>query len=141
MNKSAPKSTRAMQKQPKVNVVNSAAKFQRTLLGFSAAVLLIAGLAMDIVPGLKSNSTTYFSGSLLKVGVVLGVAWLAAPQLEKFGWHRIRGTLLVAIIVVLVLWAIRPRVGAWAGAILLGSGAFFALVGWFRGLVDKNRQH
>ncbi len=126
--------------KPKTAILSSEAKWQRIVLGASAAILLIAGLGVNLVPGMESNSRTYFSGTLLKVGVVLGVAWLAAPQLEKFGWHRIRGTMLVAIVIVLVLWAIRPRIGAWAGAVLLAGGAFFALVGWFRGLVDTNRQ-
>ena len=118
--------------------VSTESKWQRMLLGASAALLLGAGLILAAWPGLETGSGEYFSGTLLKVGVVLGVAWLAAPQLERFGWHRLRGTLLASLIIVLVLWAIRPRIGAWAGAILLGGGAFFALIGWFRSLFDSS---
>ena len=60
-----------------------------------------------------------FPETLLKVGFVLGIAWMAAPQLERLGWNNLRGSLLVAVIIVIVLWAIRPRIGAIAGAILL----------------------
>ncbi len=40
------------------------------------------------------------------------------------------------MILVLVLWAIRPRIGAWAAAIFIGGSLFFALIGWFRSLFD-----
>ena len=120
------------------DTVGAESKWQRLVLGVSAALLLGAGLILAAWPGMETGSGEYFSGTLLKVGVVLGVAWLAAPQLERFGWHRLRGTLLASLIIVLVLWAIRPRIGAWAGAILLGGGAFFALIGWFRSLFDNH---
>ena len=113
-------------------------KWHRKVLGASAALLLGAGLTLAAWPGLETGSGEYFSGTLLKVGVVLGVAWLAAPQLERFGWHRLRGTLLASLIVVLVLWLVRPKIGAWAGAIVLGGGAFFALIGWFRSLFENH---
>ncbi len=111
-------------------------KWHRLVLALSAAALLICGLIIAVLPGQDSNSREYFSGTLIKVGIVLGVAWLAAPQIERLGWHRLRGTLLVSLIVVLVLWAIRPRIGAWAGALLIGGSAFFALIGWVRNLLD-----
>lgn len=113
-------------------------KWHRIGLGASAGILLAAGLLMAIWPGQTTNGGEYYSGTLIKVGIVLGVAWLAAPQLEKFGWHRLRGTMLVAIVIVLVLWAIRPRIGAWAGAILIAGAIFFSLVGWVRGLLNAD---
>jgi len=122
---------------------SSESKWQRFVLGASAATLLGGGLILAAWPWmqknkLEANSDTYFSGTMIKVGVVLGVAWLAAPQLERFGWHRLRGTMLAALLVVMVLWLARPKIGAWAGAIVLGGGAFFALIGWFRSLFDNN---
>ena len=115
-----------MSHQSPKNDVSTESKWQRNVLGASAAILLAAGIILATWPGMETGSGEYFSGTLLKVGIVLGIAWLAAPQLERFGWHRLRGTMLVSLIIVLVLWAIRPRIGAWAGAILLGGGAFFA---------------
>lgn len=111
-------------------------KWHRAVLGIAAGVMLGAGIIIALWPGQETNSGEYFSGTLVKVGIVLGVAWLAAPQLERFGWQRLRGTMLISLIIVLVLWAIRPRIGAWAGALLLGGGAFFALIGWVRKLFD-----
>ncbi len=124
----------------------SESKWQRLALGASAATLLGGGLILAAWPWLQqnrmeANSDAYFSGTMIKVGVVLGVAWLAAPQLERLGWHRLRGTMLAALLVVLVLWLARPKIGAWAGAIVFGGAAFFSLIGWFRSLFDNNPTH
>ncbi len=126
-----------MSQLPRQGSDPSEIKWQRNVLGLSAAASLGTGIIMAAWPGLETGSGEYFSGTLLKVGVVLGVAWLAAPQLERFGWHRLRGTMLAALLVVLLLWLIRPKIGAWAGALVLGGGAFFALAGWFRSLFDN----
>ncbi len=125
-----------MSQHSRNDVPSSENKWQRMVLGASAALLLGAGIILAAWPGMETGSGEYFSGTLLKVGIVLGVAWLAAPQLERVGWHRLRGTLLASLIIVLVLWAIRPRIGAWAGALLLGAGAFFALIGWVRSFFE-----
>lgn len=95
------------------------------------------GLLVAWFPISDTNSRTYYSGTLLKVGFVCGLAWLAAPQLERLGWHRLRGTLLVAIFVVLVLWAIRPKIGALAGILLVGGSLLFMLIGWLRTVVKQ----
>lgn len=126
-----------MSQQSRKEGASGEGKWQRMVLGVSAALLLASGMILSAWPGIETNSDEYFSGTLLKVGVVLGVAWLAAPQLERFGWHRLRGTFLAALLVVLLLWIVRPKIGAWAGAIVLGAGAFFALIGWFRNLFDN----
>jgi O-antigen/teichoic acid export membrane protein len=131
---------------PKTTEKQSAAsspesKWQRFTLGASAAALLAGGLMLSAVhlnSPFEENSDSYLSGMMIKVGVVLGVAWLAAPQLERWGWHRLRGTMLAALLVVLVLWLARPKIGAWAGAIVLGAGAFFSLIGWFRSMFDNS---
>ena len=127
--------------QKRTEVSSPESKWQRFVLGAAAAVLLGGGLVVaswNQGSSFEENSDSYFSGTMIKVGVVLGVAWLAAPQLERMGWHRLRGTMLAALLVVLVLWLARPKLGAWAGAIVLGGGAFFALLGWFRSLFDSN---
>lgn len=114
--------------------------WQTLFLGISAVGFLIAGAVVMLLPGTESNSQSYFSGTLLKVGVVLGLGWLAAPQLERLGWQRIRGSMLIAIIVVLVAFVIKPRFGAWAGAILIVGSIFFGLLGWFRNLTDSTKR-
>lgn len=115
------------------------AKIQRLLLVTLCALFLTAGLLIEWFPLLNDGSSEFVSGTLLKVGFVLGIAWLAAPQLERFGWQRIRGSLLLGLIIVIVLWAIRPRIGAIAGAVLIGGSLLFGLVGWLRQLTKPPR--
>jgi hypothetical protein len=81
---------------------------------------------------MNDGSSGFAAGTLLKVGVVLFIAWLAAPQLERFGWQRLRGTMLAGLVVVIALFAIRPRIGAIAGALFIGGSMFFGILGWFR---------
>jgi hypothetical protein len=104
------------------------------LLAFFAVSFLALGVALQVVPGIDNSSRQYAVGTLLKIGLVLGLAWIAAPQLERFGWQRLRGSMLAAIVVVLVLYAIRPKIGAMAGAIVIAGSLLFSLIGWFRRL-------
>lgn len=120
---------------------NPAAKWQRRLLAFFAIAFLAVGLIAEFSQGvLDAESRRFFSGTLLKVGTVLGLAWIAAPQLEYLGWDRLRGGLLVGVVIVIVLWAIRPKIGAIAGAILASSGVIVALMGWFRKAAESPRR-
>lgn len=107
-------------------------KWHRWALGLASAVLIGTGMLITAMTGVNLNSQEYFSGTLLKVGMVLGLVWLAAPQLEKLGWQRMRGTLLVSIIIVLVLFSIRARIGMWAGAMLLAACGLVSILGWMR---------
>lgn len=112
----------------------------RILLAFSALLFLVAGAIVSVLPDMDNTSRKYAAGTLLKVGVVLGLGWLAAPQLERFGWNRLRGSLLGGIIVVLVLYSIRPRLGALAGAVLVVGALVFGLAGWLRAQANQPRR-
>lgn len=114
-------------------------RLPRYLLAGFACVFLIIGTIVASSEQLESGSQKFVSGTLFKVGVVLGLAWLAAPQLERFGWQKLRGTLLVAIIIVIVLWSIRPRLGAIAGAVLIASTFLVGITGWLRQLAKPRR--
>ncbi len=120
--------------------LSAAARWQRFLLAFFSVSLIAAGLLIDFLPNVDASSSRFLSGTLLKVGLVLGLAWVSAPQLERLGWQRIRGTLLVAIIIIVVLYAIRPKIGAIAAALLVGGSLVFSLVGWFRNLTQPPRR-
>lgn len=107
-------------------------QFQRALLAGFALLFLAMGMAVGMIPSLSGTSREFLGGMFLKLGVVLGLGWLAAPQLAKLGWQRLQGSLLVAVVVVLVLWAIRPRIGAIAGAALIVGSLLYGVVGWLR---------
>lgn len=116
-------------------------RLQRLLLAIFALTFLGLGVVLNFLPDLDSTSRKFASGTLLKIGVVLGLAWISAPQLERWGWQRLRGTALIMVIIVIVLYAIRPRIGAIVGAVLIAGAVGFSLVGWFRGLLQPPRRN
>ena len=112
----------------------SSTRWQRILLLASATLMMLAGLVVSLQSNLDAGSAQFLSGTLWKVAVVVILAWLAAPQLERLGWQRVRGTMLAAIVIVLLLYAIRPKLGAIAAALLIASSVLLAIVGWLRRL-------
>ena len=106
--------------------------FQRKLLAFFSVTFLILGLLASTTDLLAVGSKEFVSGTLLKVGFVVGLLWVAAPQLERLGWEKLRGTMLAGAILVIVLWSIRPRIGAIAGGVLAASMLLVTITGWFR---------
>lgn len=109
-------------------------RIQRVVLATIAVSLLVGGLILISTNVIDQSSRTFIGGTLFKVGVVVGMTWLALPQLSHFGWHRIQGTLLVAIGIVVVLLAIRPRIGAIAGTVLVAGTTIFTALSWFNNL-------
>jgi hypothetical protein len=112
----------------------SSTRWQRILLLAIATIMMLAGLVVSLQSNLDAGSAQFLSGTLWKVAVVVILAWLAAPQLERLGWQRVRGTMLAAIVIVLLLYAIRPKLGAIAAALLIASSVLLAIVGWLRRL-------
>lgn len=115
-------------------------RLQRMLLAIFALAFLGLGVLLNFLPDIDSTSRKFASGTLLKIGVVLGLAWISAPQLERWGWQRLRGTALIMVIIVIVLYAIRPRIGAVVGAALIIGAVGFSLIGWFRSLLQPPRR-
>lgn len=107
-------------------------RLQRALLGLSAIVLATLGAILQFVPSLEPGGTTFLSGMLWKVSIVLALAWVAAPQLERLGWQRVRGALLIGIIIVVILYAIRPRLGAIAVVVLIAASTLTTILSWVR---------
>lgn len=116
-------------------VASPAERIQSVLLLACAIVLLIAGTAVKLAPNVEPGSREFLSGTFLKVGMVVGLAWVAAPQLRKLGWERLRGTGLAVLLCVAVLTAIRPRFGAIAAGLTVAGFVALALLGWVRGVI------
>lgn len=106
--------------------------FQKWVLLILSLVFLGFGILLETTSVLEIESSEFVAGTLLKVGFVLGITWLAFPHLEQLGWDRIRGTLGLGIVLVLILLAIRPRIGAIAASILVAGTIATALLGWVR---------
>lgn len=113
-------------------------QWQRTFFAIAAVLLGVVGAAVHWLPGIEPGSARFLSGTVWKVAFVMLIAWLASPQLERLGWERIRGTMLAAVTIVIVLYAIRPRIGAIAALILFAGSALVAIGGWVRRLSERS---
>jgi hypothetical protein len=109
--------------------------WQRLALLICCLVLAAAGITVKLAPGFEAGSREYLSGTFLKVSLVVGLAWLAAPQLERLGWERLRGTGLGILAGIGMLTAIRPRFGAIAIAVAIAGFVGLTVLGWVRGVI------
>ncbi len=98
-------------------------------------VLIVGGLLARLNGVGEAGSREFVSGSLIKVGIVTALAWLAMPQLERLGWQRLRGTGIAIIIGIGALTAVRPRFGAMAAGIVVGGMLVLGVLGWARGII------
>ncbi len=101
---------------------------RRHLLGLIALSSLIAGAILTYVGGGESRSLEWTSG-LLRSGAVLGAVWLAMPEMRRPGNKWFVGAVLaafilmawrpklflVAAVLVVVAWIVRPRTQSNAG--------------------------
>lgn len=106
--------------------------WQRITLASSALVLAVLGCVFHFLPNLDEGSAQFLAGVLWKIAMVLGIGWLASPQLERLGWQRVRGTMLIGIIIVIILYALRPRIGAIAALVLVALSMIAAMGTWMR---------
>ena len=97
--------------------------------------LIAGGLTARVLGSGEAGSREFISGSLIKVGIVMALAWLAMPQLERLGWQRLRGTGIAVIVAIGALTAVRPRFGAMAAGIAVGACLVLAVLGWARGII------
>jgi hypothetical protein len=78
-------------------------QLQRHLAGLCGLLMVTAGIVLSIWP-LGGDSTPFWQGSSVKAGLALLAFWLAYPELD-----RLPGWLVTTILVVLLIFAIRPR--------------------------------
>ncbi len=99
---------------------------RRTAVGIIALIMLaIAGYGF-VRHGFQGNEYSFFWNSSLRMGLVLGAAWLALPNLleQKSDASPLALTLAAVIVIVLV---VRPRaiVVLWPILLILGILQFF----------------
>jgi hypothetical protein len=109
--------------------------YTRSLLLAISLALFVGGVLLRYTELVEPGSRKFVADTLLKVGFVVGLAWLAAPQLERLGWQRLRGTGLAIIIAVGGLTAVRPRLGGIAAGIVIGGFLVLAVLGWVRSVI------
>ena len=101
---------------------------QRILLGAIAAVMLLVGIALyAFFPAANPAMTAL----LIRVGSVLGVVWLAFPQLKTVG-QRLPVVILCCLLGGLILMAARPNLFKIAAALIVLLGALSLIAKVFR---------
>lgn len=98
-------------------------------------LLITGGLIARVTGAGEAGSREFVSGAMIKVGIVMGLAWLAMPQLERLGWQRLGGTGIAIILAIGSLTAVKPRFGAMAAGIVVGAFLVLAVLGWARGII------
>ena len=79
--------------------------WQRLMVGLVAAGFLLAGAGMYFS---RPDSHILTTGILVRVGLLLGVIWLAMPQLESLQ-TKVSTVVLLVVLLLLVLVAARPN--------------------------------
>jgi hypothetical protein len=88
---------------------------QRILLGAIAALMLLGGIALYAFFPAANPALTAI---LIRVGTVLGVVWLAFPQLRTVG-QRVPVVIICGALAGLVLMAARPNLFKVAAALMV----------------------
>ena len=108
---------------------------QIALLVIWILLIALAGWSFVSLGPARRGSREFASGSLIKVGIVMALAWLAMPQLERLGWQRLRGTGIAIIMAIGGLTAVKPRFGAVAAGVVFGAFLVLTVLGWARGII------
>jgi hypothetical protein len=79
--------------------------YQRLAIGILAALSLLVGGALYFLSSGESSITT---GLLVRVGALLGVIWLAMPQLETLK-TKISTVAFFVVLLILIVAATKPK--------------------------------
>ena len=102
---------------------------QRTIVAaVSLICLAIAAFLFSSDPDWQKN---VIMAVCLRVGVLLGVIWLAMPQLRLFS-DRIPAMIMGAILLLIVLMATRPKVFTILGSLVVVITALAAISSWLK---------
>lgn len=100
--------------------------YQRWGIGVVAGLLLIAGVCLYWTP---LGERSVWTGLCIRVGLLLGVIWLAMPQLAGLR-SRMSTIVLGSLVAVLVLAALKPKLFSVVSAVLAVGLAINFVLGW-----------
>ena len=106
----------------------------RILTGVLALILLIAG---SILFALHPDSTSLPVGLLIRIGTLLGIIWLAYPQLESLK-TRLPSILIALAMICLAVAAARPNLGRLLITMVTIAVSVGAILKWMSNLLDHN---
>ena len=108
----------------------------RIFTGMMALILLLAG---SILFAFHSESNSLTIGLLIRIGTLLGIIWLAYPQLESLK-TRLPSLLIALAMICLAVAAARPSLGRLLITIVTIAVSVGAILKWASNLADDNRK-
>ncbi|MEL7496458.1 MAG: hypothetical protein AAFN77_02530 [Planctomycetota bacterium] len=99
---------------------------QRRLIGLFAVIALIIGCSLMFQPG---SSQQFWSGSLIRVGCLLAVIWLAFSQLMDLK-ARLPAILIAIVLVCILIVAARPNFGRVLITLTIAAVAISSGIRW-----------
>ncbi len=109
--------------------------WQRIAIGLFGLVGVIFGSAMYFV----NAENTFLTAVLVRVGALLCVIWLAWPQLEAVK-TRIPGFVLLALLLMLIVVAVRPNLFRVIAGVLAVGLALSGLLKWIGILTSEQNK-
>jgi hypothetical protein len=106
----------------------------RIFTGILALFLLSAGA---ILYAFHPNANPLAVGLLIRIGALLGVIWLAYPQLESLK-GRLPSALIAVAMICLAVAAARPRLGSLLITIVTIAVSVGATLKWMSKLADND---
>ena len=104
----------------------------RTATGILALTLLIVGVFLY---AFQPNASLVAAGMMVRIGAMLGVTWLAFPQLEALK-GRLPGILIALAMICLVVAAAKPRLGAVLVTIVTVAISVGGIMKWMSKMAD-----
>lgn len=106
----------------------------RIATGILALTLLLAGAFLYLF---QPESQPFVEAMLIRVGAVLGVIWLAYPQLESIK-GRLPAILVALALICVIILAARPSLGRIVISVVAVAVAVGGVMKWMSKMADDN---
>ncbi len=114
--------------------------WQRHFVGAAAIILAVLALVSRYGLGLSDVGAEFMMGSLGKVSMVLGLAWLAWPQLILLKKMPGGGIAIASVLICIVVFIARPKLLLYFVPLLGTITALFVAIAWIqRNLLPPKR--
>jgi hypothetical protein len=114
--------------------------WQRHFVGVVAVILGILAIVSRYGFGLSDVGAQFMMGSLGKVSMVLGLAWLAWPQLMLLKKLPGGGIAIASVLICIVVFIARPKLLLYFVPLLGSITALFVTITWIqRNLLPPKR--
>lgn len=104
-------------------------------------VYAVIQLRPDFFAGIDESSLRWFSATAGRMGLVLGAFWIAFPAIQKIKRLRGGGTILVAILIFVCAFLVRPKSALYLLPIGIVAVLFLLFLGFFAKPKSDSAKH